>query len=236
MTDLVEWGFVELSGLFLVPTSLGGRVSELYIDPYTAHTYLTFFEKTEAEGVFPTLGVLEVLSEASEMPHLPVRPSEESALWAEAYGSETEFLRDIGGFDLDWEFLKRFKTAKLFQEWINEKGEDYILETYNVAPGQLNQRQKILEWLTYAAAELARIRKLKESSVNLKQLETRVKYGIREELIPLVSIKGVGRVRARKLYNAGFKTPPDLKKAGQKKLGEIIGAKTAEKILGELST
>lgn len=234
VVDLAEWGFVEEKDRFIVPTPLGTRVSELYIDPLTAHTYLDFFAKTEKSGRFPAIGLLEVLSDATEMPHLPVKTSEESALWAQAYDAESEFVRDIGGLDLDWKFLHRFKTAKMFTDWMNELSEDAILEHYNVAPGQLNQRQQIMEWLTYAACELCRIRKLKASLVELKKLETRVKYGIREELIPLVSVKGVGRVRARKLFDAGFKKPEDFRKMGKTKLSKIIGEKTAENLLNGL--
>ncbi|MFH1789028.1 MAG: DEAD/DEAH box helicase [Candidatus Altiarchaeota archaeon] len=234
VADLVKWGFVEEKERFILPTQLGTRVSELYIDPLTAHTYLDFFGKAEEKGRFPTIGLLEVLSDASEMPHLPVKTTEESGLWAQAYGLEGEFLRDIGGFDLDWEFLPRFKIAKLFMDWMREVGEDAILEQYNVAPGQLNQRQQIMEWLTYAASELARIKRLKASFLELKKLETRVKYGIREELIPLVSIKGVGRVRARKLFDSGLTSPEKLKKAGKTRLSKMLGEKTAENILGQL--
>lgn len=230
VTDLAQWGFVAEKDRFIVPTPLGTRVSELYIDPLTAHTYLDFFAKTEKSGRFPAIGLLEVLSDATEMPHLPVKTSEESALWAQAYEVESEFVRDIGGFDLDWKFLDRFKTAKMFTDWMNELSEDAILEAYNVAPGQLNQRQQIMEWLAYAACELCRIRKLKATLVALKKLETRVKYGIREELISLVSVKGVGRVRARKLFDAGFKKPQDLRRAGKEKLARIVGGKTAENI------
>jgi helicase len=147
---------------------------------------------------------------------------------------EGEFLRDIGGFDLDWQFLPRFKTAKMFLDWINEKTEDYLLDSYSVAPGQLNQRQQIMEWLIYSASELCRLRKLKKSFVELKKLEARVEYGIREELLPLVSVKGIGRVRARKLFDAGVISPEKIKTKGLKELSKILGEKTAENVLKEL--
>ena len=37
-------------------------------------------------------------------------------------------------------------------------------------------------------------------------------YGIREELLDLVKIKGIGRIRARVLYKHGIKTLDDLGK------------------------
>ena len=39
----------------------------------------------------------------------------------------------------------------------------------------------------------------------LKKLELRVKYGVKEELLDLVRIKGIGRIKARRLYNKGIK-------------------------------
>jgi len=60
-----------------------------------------------------------------------------------------------------------------------------------------------------------------------------MKYGIKEELIDLVRVKGIGRARARKLYTAGIKTRKDIL-AHKNKLPAIIGKKTAEKILREV--
>lgn len=228
--QLAGWGFIQDKGRFISATPTGERVSELYVDPLTAHTYLSFLKNQEAEGRFPLIGVLEVLSDAVEMPLLPVKSAEESTLWEEAYGLEGEFLRDIGGFGLDWQFLPRFKTAKMFHDWVSEKDEEHILEAYNVAPGQLNQRQQIMEWLAYSAAELSRLEDLKKSVVELKKLETRVKYGISEELIPLSAVKGVGRVRARKLFNAGITSAEKIRKTSPKKLAELLGKKTADAV------
>jgi helicase len=44
---------------------------------------------------------------------------------------------------------------------------------------------------------------------------------VKEELLPLISLKGIGRVRARALYTADFKTLDDLKRASPKDLHRI---------------
>jgi helicase len=228
--ELQTWGFIRKEGRFLLPTEIGGRVSELYIDPLTAHNYITMFAEAEKRERFDSIGLLEVLCDAAEMPPLKVKGKEEGALWQEAYGMEDKLLRDLGGFGLDFEFLNRFKTAKLFEDWIGEKTEEDILEDYNVAPGQLNMKLSNLEWLCYAAAELSRILKLKKAHPRLKTLESRVKYGVREELVPLVSVRGIGRVRARRLYAQGIKTVLQLKATPLDALSKLVGKKTAEKI------
>ncbi|MDD5111577.1 MAG: DEAD/DEAH box helicase [Candidatus Altiarchaeota archaeon] len=232
--ELSEWGLIETAERFLNATPLGRRVSELYIDPMTAKTYIDLFTKAEKQGKHGSLAYLEVLCDAAEMrPHLRVKKEDESTVWAEAFNLEEDLLRELDGFDLDFEFLNRFKTAKMFNHWINETTEQQILEDYNIPPGILNQKLQNLEWLAYAAGEITRLIKLRKTSILLSNLEMRVKHGIKEELIPLVGIKGIGRVRARKLYNAGIKTPADIKKADIISLKKLLGEKTAEKILND---
>ncbi|MCD4842487.1 MAG: ATP-dependent DNA helicase, partial [Methanosarcinales archaeon] len=59
-------------------------------------------------------------------------------------------------------------------------------------------------------------------------------YGAAKELLPIIKIKGIGRVRARKLYNAGYKDIEAIRKAEFKALADIIGPKIAANTLGQL--
>ena len=233
--NLIEWGFVKkVEERFLVPTALGKRVSELYIDPRTAYTYITILSIAEVEGKFPVLGLLEMLCDSAELPLMHIRRSDESNIWAMAYKRSDELYRDLDGFGLDVDFLERFMTAKLLESWISELSEETILELYKVAPGILNQKMKVAEWLAYSAAELSSIIGLKYSEKEMRKIETRIKHGVKEELIPLVSVHGIGRVRARKLLSAGYRKPGDIKKASLAELKPLLGEKTAEKIKSEL--
>ena len=83
----------------------------------------------------------------------------------------------------------------------------------------------------YCAGEMGRIFKIKKIG-EVKKLQVRVLHGIKEELLPLVSLRGIGRVRARKLYAKGFKTLKDIKAADVQSLSrvELIGKKLAESI------
>ncbi|HUS78344.1 MAG TPA: helix-hairpin-helix domain-containing protein, partial [Patescibacteria group bacterium] len=67
---------------------------------------------------------------------------------------------------------------------------------------------------------------------HLRRLRDRVRYGVTERLLPLVRLRGIGRVRARVLYNAGFQTAASLKRAPLRRLVEIplIGPKLAKQI------
>ncbi|MEM2385504.1 MAG: helix-hairpin-helix domain-containing protein, partial [Candidatus Bathyarchaeia archaeon] len=64
------------------------------------------------------------------------------------------------------------------------------------------------------------------------QLMERVEKGVRKELLPIVRLEGVGRVRGRILYNAGYKTIDDLKHVQIEDLMNLplIGQKLAKKI------
>jgi replicative superfamily II helicase len=55
---------------------------------------------------------------------------------------------------------------------------------------------------------------------------------VKAELLPLVRLERIGRVRARILYNSGLKTLTDLKRAPLNKLTNLplIGPKLAKKI------
>ncbi|MEM2840160.1 MAG: helix-hairpin-helix domain-containing protein, partial [Candidatus Bathyarchaeia archaeon] len=66
----------------------------------------------------------------------------------------------------------------------------------------------------------------------LTVLRARVRSGVKEELVPLVQIEGVGRVRARILYNNGFRTMADIRRASLSSLTALptIGTAIAKKI------
>jgi len=63
-------------------------------------------------------------------------------------------------------------------------------------------------------------------------LRLRVEKGTKADVVPLLALQGVGRVRARALHNAGFKTIEDLRKASPSELSAIplIGMRLAKKI------
>jgi len=69
-----------------------------------------------------------------------------------------------------------------------------------------------MEWILHAMNELSMIFR-PECSRRLKPLLTRVRYGIKEELTDLATFRGIGRSRARTLYNAGIRGRRDVAEA-----------------------
>ena len=229
---LIEWEFISKKGAELKPTRIGKRVSELYIDPYTARHIIGCLENGKNIKTKP-ISYLHMVSNTIEMkPLLNIGQSEFDEINIKLIENEKHMLCERPSeWDVEFDdFLKAFKTSLLFSAWIDESGEDEILEKFKVVPGELRSKLEIADWLLYASQELAVILKEEDAARDLRKLRARMKYGIREELLSLVRLKGIGRVRARKLYNSGIKNVADIKKVSIKSLSLLVGEKTAKSI------
>ncbi|MCX5657489.1 MAG: restriction endonuclease subunit R, partial [Candidatus Omnitrophica bacterium] len=105
---------------------------------------------------------------------------------------------------------------------------------FRVTPGELYSKREILDWLIYSIMELAEVLKMKETRVNIKKLRTQLYYGVKEELLDLVMLKDIGRKRARRLFNAGFKNITSMRQATDKQLAEILGPSLGMSIKKEI--
>ena len=135
---------------------------------------------------------------------------------------ETKFFED--------QFLGSLKTAQMFDAWMSEKHEDYLMETFGVSPGELQAKKNNADWLLYGLQELAILSENSEYHKPLQMLRARLKHGIKEELLNLVRINGVGRVRARKLYGLGARSITDIVKIPYPQLKNVLGQALARKL------
>jgi len=128
--------------------------------------------------------------------------------------------------------LGEAKLAWVLKSWIQEISEDEMIGKFRVQPGDLYRIMDSAKWLLHASHELARLFKHKDILPNLSELMERTRKGVKKELLPLVRLEGIGRVRARILYDAGMKTIEDLKRAPIKRLTSVplIGLRLAKKI------
>ena len=51
----------------------------------------------------------------------------------------------------------------------------------------------------------------------------RVEHGIRDELVKLVMVRGIGRVRARRLFEAGYRDPDAIRRADVHAIASVQG-------------
>jgi len=210
-------------------TPIGKRVAELYIDPLTANYIIEAVKKGSSKGV-NSFSFLQTVSSTLEMrPLLRVRVKEYDLVEDELVKqSESLLVDEPHMYDSEYsEFLNSIKTAMFFQDWINEKDEEYLLEQYNTRPGEIKVKLDIADWLLYSASELTRMLNFKEILREIMKLRLRLKHGVKEELLPLLKLKGVGRVRGRKMFRIGIKDIKDVKKADVMTLVQLLGKKTA---------
>jgi len=217
-------------------TKIGERVAEPYLDPYTAHTIVTAMNNSNEKEIV-LFSILQMISNTLEIrPLLNVRTKEydivQSAL---VKYSENILIDEPSAYDVDYDdFLSSIKTALFMEDWCEETDEETLLERYNIRPGEINAKLNISDWLIYSSIELAKIMSLQELSKMLMFVRTRLKYGVKEELLPLLKLKGVGRARARKMFNNGFKDMGDLRKADITSLSQLLGKAMANSIKEQL--
>lgn len=213
-------------------TDFGKRVSQLYIDPASA---VVLHKALHTD--MPPFGILHAVSSCPDMPSMYLRKGEFAAFDLVVEDKKDHMLLPIPD---NWEepekyemFLSQIKMACLLDTWLQENDEKEICTQFRIGPGDLYRMRETADWLVYAFAEIAPIFDI--SSGPLRKLRRRLRYGIKEELLPLVKIKNIGRVRARKLYDNGYKTVRDIKKAPLSNLKEILGEKIAENIKEQLT-
>ena len=226
---LKEWEFIIINKNDLQATLLGARVSQLYLDPYTAHYLITCLKRAKSK-IIKEFSFLQMISYTIELrPLLTVRVKEYDNIEEKIAEFQSSLLSfEPSMFDMDYEeYLKSIKTALFFYDWINEKDEELLLEQYNIRPGETRVKLELADWLLYSSEEICKLIKLHGLLKEIQKLRIRLRYGAKEELLPLLRLRTIGRVRARKMYNNKIKNLEDVKKSDITKLTQLIGKQTA---------
>jgi helicase len=227
---------ILVAGDHILATKFGKRISELYIDPLSGviirdalqskPSFLTEFSLLHLVSHTPDMGPI-MRPYQREMDNLAVQTEDHKQ---ELFMEPPDQWRDQIGYA---EFLGEVKTAMVMNNWIEELPEEKIIERFNVQPGDLYRTIETAKWLLHAIDELSPVvAKNKEVSALSHELVERVSKGIKKELLPIVQLEGVGRVRGRIIFNAGYQTIPDLKRASIEELTNMpsVGPKLAKKI------
>ncbi|MCD6414321.1 MAG: DEAD/DEAH box helicase [Candidatus Diapherotrites archaeon] len=228
LRELKDMGFIVVEDE-LQATRLGMRVAELYIDPLSAYKIIDGLGREKGE-----LGWLYDITNTEELkPYLRVKRGEEADIWVSAHAREGELGVDTVNIGYsEYDFLEKYKTTLLLWDWINEKSEEKVLEDYGIAPGILRARLSNAEWIAYAGSELCKV--IGADGSEFRKMQKRIKYGVKKELLPLVELRGIGRVRARKLHRASLRRIRDLEKAPLSDLTHILGPKVASSVKKQL--
>jgi helicase len=232
---LYDEEMLDVSGENIFATKFGKRVSELYIDPVSAVVIRDALRDKPAH--LTDLSLLHLIAHTPDMgptmrPY--ARELDEMAVLMEEHREEL-FVEVPNEWDDQIayeEFLGEIKTAVVLKSWIEEMSEEMLLDRFRAQPGDLYRTIENAKWLLHATRELAALLGNKEILPLTFELIERVTKGIKKELLPIVKLEGVGRVRGRIMYNAGYKTIDDIKHAPLSDLTNLplIGPRLAKKI------
>ena len=209
---LINNGFVtEDSGQYSA-TRLGKAVSDLYIDPLSALILKRYLESGEPDDPRS----LVAISSTPEVTPMIARNDD----FSEIDYFITSNSIDISGMGQDYE--GRIKTAVVLLDWINEASMERIEEKYGIGPGDVQARVSSAQWISYCLSRLASLFAPQRRRY-FEILNVRISEGIREEIWEITTIPNIGRVRARRLYNAGFRTLEQIAGASLQDIKAIVG-------------
>ncbi len=229
--SLVEEDMAKENGEDIRITSFGKRVSDLYIDPASASILREAVTKIDDDtkdlpillAAAMTPDVLGMYPKKADMDRL-------NAAGDEVWDHMLVDPEDIEDYDEEY-FNSDLKVALLVNDWIEETDEDTLTDTMGIGPGDIRSKIDMMDWIIYAMSEIAYM--FNPSAIKkIRPLMTRVRYGVKEELIDLVAFRGVGRNRARILFNHGIRSRSDIAAIDESELANIpkIGSVLASKM------
>ncbi|MCI4347466.1 MAG: DEAD/DEAH box helicase [Thermoplasmata archaeon] len=233
-TFLELHGFLE-AGPRLRATPFGRLTSELYLDPLSA-LYLRHALEKAPRGVRP-FALLAAIAATPDLPPLFLRRGEEPELLERFQEEEPELLLkpEEEPLSVDLEiFLATLKTATLLEMWIAERPIVEITQRFNLGAGDLRSKVEDADWLLFGLGRLA-VRFRRDLARAVDELSLRIRYGVRSELLDLVRLRGIGRVRGRALFSAGFPDREALAVASPDRLAGVLKSRSlADAVLKQI--
>jgi len=228
----------------LVPTRLGSLVSKLYIDPLSAVIMLENLQNKKEDNNKDSIRNARDQSMSRKRPsdlsliHLITMTPDMVLLYVQAADGWVEEFIDQHQGELNDEdnydyLLREAKTSAMLSDWIGEVREELISDRYRIGPGDIRRSAETAEWLMHSMAELSKHLDL-GITFKAEQLALRIHYGAGQDLLALLNLKGIGRVRARKLYLSGITSIEKLKAADPVEIARLLGPKIAEKVFSQL--
>ena len=213
----------EPATMTYAPTQLGARVSRLYLNPISGRIIQDGLRKAidiisgkDNVGQVSPLSLLHLASCTPDFLPLWPRKNDYGAIQEVLHGREREFLSTT----TDLEEERRMKGALVVNSWMDEDSLDSIENDWGVQAGDLRSRVELIEWLLYAMRRILSededlgmmdrsAHKILYESID--EVHRRVRYGCKADILGLVAIRGVGRVRAREMSDTlGVNDASDL--------------------------
>jgi helicase len=227
---LHDEGLIIMRKELLMPTRFGKRISLLYIDPKTGIHFKKNLDFYNSNKYDDGINYLHWICDSYDFyPKLTLRQNE-----IESFERMFE-KHDLGSHGLS-NYDYSLKNMIILLEWMDESSEASLNEKFGVEPGDLYRMVETTYWLSYCLYEIAKLIGRKDLLPEIAKLRLRIKHGIKSELISLIKLEGIGRIRARALYKAGITNATEIDKISESKLGSIpkIGVKLAKKLKNQI--
>ena len=227
---LSDEGLIIMRNELLMATKFGKRISLLYIDPKTGIYFKKNLDYYNSNKINDGTNFLHWICDSYDFyPKLTLRQNE-TEYFERMF--EKHKLSSYGLLNYDYSL----KNLIILLEWIDESSEANLNEKIGVEPGDLYRMVETTYWLSYCLYEIAKLIGRKDLLPEINILRLRIKHGIKSELIPLIQLEGIGRIRARSLYKAGITNVTQIDKISESKLGSIpkIGVKLARKLKNQI--
>ncbi len=223
MYETPEAQIPEPSTMTYSPSPLGSRVSRLYLNPISGRIIqdgitraMSILSGEDKSGQISPFSLLHLATCTPDFLPLWPRKNDYDSIQEAIHGYEREMLAR----PVDFEEERRMKGALVTKSWIDEESMERIEDEWGVQAGDLRSRVQLLEWLLYAMRRilsedemLARADRSHHKTLveSIDEIHRRVKYGCKSDILGLVSIRGIGRVRAREMYeNLGVESANDV--------------------------
>ncbi len=215
---LVHNRIIQLTPEGLKTTDFGNLIAR---SNYSVETAVRLKEYARRDQI----NIYQLIYEISRTPDMPKisfksRKSKEAVM--DKLNESGIFACDIGNDEA---------TAAALLEWIEERSEYGIENAFNVYAATTRRAAYEASRMVKFFKDICGVMNIYSYTEDLDKLSTRLYYGVKDELIPLVvSVKRLGRKRARALVDV-FGT--DLRYVSKDELVKIegIGPKTAESIM-----
>jgi helicase len=227
---LSDEGLIIMRNELLMATKFGKRISLLYIDPKTGIHFKKNLDNYNSNKINDGTNFLHWICDSYDFyPKLTLRQNE-IEYFERMF--ETHKLSSYGLSNYDYSL----KNLIILLEWIHETSEANLNEKIGVEPGDLYRMVETAYWLSYCLYEIAKLIGRKDLLAEINILRLRIRHGIKSELIRLIQLEGIGRIRARSLYKAGITNVTQIDKISESKLGSIpkIGVKLARKLKDQI--
>lgn len=216
--------------------SLGTASKDKAVDKADSSVFVSGAKILEAKSkVLNNFSIFSLVSQALELrPAVRAKKTDVDMLEEVVSSCSKNILVDVPS-QWDWDrkaFLDSVKTALLFDSWTKENSEEFICKHYSVTPGEFKIKLDNADWLLYSICEFSKLFELKDVYKAVSRLRVQLKNGVSSELLKLVAVKGIGRVRARALFDKGFRSVSDVRGGDLGALEKIVGKKTAMKLKG----